>query len=377
MATVRRDTSGAARDGPEPAVTSAPDIPQPESVTAAWLTERLREAGFARAAVRSLRSEAVGTGQTGKCVRYELELVQPGTAPSSLIGKFPSDDPLSRDSAVAMGIYEREVVFYRDLAPRLEISVPRCFHAAIDDQGRDFVILMEDLAPARPGDQLAGCSAEVARAAVLELVGLQAPTWCDAAMADRFAEPADGFFSDMHGLYNRMLPAFMARFEPGLADDEAGLIRRLGASPQAPLFQELGTPYCLEHRDYRLDNLLIDETVSPPRVTVVDWQGLRVGRPLNDVALCIAGGLDPAIRRAVEADILRDYHGALVAAGVGGFDWARCWREYRRAAFAGLGLTVIASVAVAQTPRGDAMFTAMARRYARHALDVGADEFLS
>jgi hypothetical protein len=62
MATVRRDTSGAARDGPEPAVTSAPDIPQPESVTAAWLTERLREAGFARAAVRSLRSEAVGTG---------------------------------------------------------------------------------------------------------------------------------------------------------------------------------------------------------------------------------------------------------------------------------------------------------------------------
>jgi hypothetical protein len=358
-------------------MTAATDIPQPDSVTAEWLTRRLREAGFSQADVLGLRSRAVGTGQTGKCVRYELELAQPGTAPSSVIGKFPSDDALSRDSAVAMGIYEREVVFYRDLAPRLTISVPRCFHAAIDGEGRQFMILMEDLAPARPGDQLAGCSAAVARAAVLELVGLQAPTWCDAAIAERFAEPADGFFSDMHGLYNRMLPAFMARFQAGLADDEADLIQRLGASPQAPLFQDVGQPFCLEHRDYRLDNLLIDETVSPPRVTVVDWQGLRVGRPLNDVALCVAGGLDPGTRRAVEADILRDYHAALVAAGVGDFDWARCWQDYRRAAFAGLGLTVIASVAVAQTPRGDAMFTTMARRYARHALDVGADQFLS
>lgn len=357
-------------------MTTAPDIPQPDAVTAAWLTERLREAGFPRAAVRALRGEPVGTGQTGKCVRYRLDLAEPGSAPSSLIGKFPSDDPLSRDSAVAMGIYEREVVFYRDLAPRLGISVPRCFHAAVEDDGRRFVILMEDLAPARPGDQLAGCSAEVARAAVLELVGLQAPTWCDAAIAERFAEPADGFFSDMHGLYSGVLPSFMDRFQARLAGDEADVVRRLGASPQAPLFQAVGLPFCLEHRDYRLDNLLIDETASPPRVTVVDWQGLRVGRPLNDVALCLAGGLDPDVRRAVEADIVRDYHAALVAAGVADFDRARCWQEYRRASFAGLGLTVIASVAVAQTPRGDAMFTAMARRYARHVLDVGADEFL-
>jgi hypothetical protein len=108
----------------------------------------------------------------------------------------------------------------------------------------------------------------------------------------------------------------------------------------------------------------------------VDWQGLRMGRPLNDVALCVAGGLEPEVRREVEAGILRDYHAALLGAGVHDFDWERCWFEYRRAAFAGLGLTVIASVAVAQTPRGDAMFTAMARRYARHGLDAGAEEFL-
>jgi hypothetical protein len=39
-------------------------------------------------------------------------------------------------------------------------------------------------------------------------------------------------------------------------------------------------------------------------------------------------------------------------------------------------VTVIASMIVQQTERGDEMFIAMATRHARHALDVGADEFL-
>ena len=352
-------------------------IPTAEEISPRWLTDRLREVGHADAEVVRVSRTRVGTGQTGKCVRFDLELAA-GAAetPTTLIGKFPSDNALSRSSAVAMGIYAREVHFYRDLAPRLSITVPRCLYAAIDDRGDRFLILMEDLNPALPGDQLLGCSAEVARAAVLELVGLQAPTWCDASLAATLAEPEGGFFSDMHGLYNQMLPAFLDRFASALAPDEVDIIRKVGACPNAPLFQPVGVPFCLEHRDYRLDNLLIDEDVAPPKVTVVDWQGLRVGRPLNDVALCVAGGLAPETRRAVEEEILGDYHQALLRAGVIDFDWVRCWHEYRRASFAGFGLTVVAAVAVEQTERGDAMFTAMARRYARHALDVGAEEFL-
>ena len=39
-------------------------------------------------------------------------------------------------------------------------------------------------------------------------------------------------------------------------------------------------------------------------------------------------------------------------------------------------VTVIASMLVQQTERGDEMFTAMARRHSRHALDLGSAEFL-
>ncbi len=352
-------------------------IPSLESMTPVWLNRCLRDSGCGDVEVSRLSARPIGTGQTAGCARLEIDYARnPSNAPRSLVAKFPSADPLSRSSAVAMGLHRREVEFYRDVAPRLSIRLPRCYFLDVDEAGESFLILMEDLAPAAPGDQLAGCSVAVARAAVLELVGLQAPTWCDEVLGARFAEPEDGFFSDMHGLYNRMLPEFVRRFGPRLDPEELDLIERLGASPRAPLFQAVGRPFCLEHRDYRLDNLMIDERCSPPRVTVVDWQGMRTGRPLNDVALCLAGGLDPPQRREAEEDVLREYHRALCAAGVPDFRWDDCWLAYRRAAFAGFGLTVIASVAVAQTDRGDAMFTAMAHRYARHALDVDAQALL-
>ncbi|MEQ8861207.1 MAG: phosphotransferase [Pseudomonadales bacterium] len=352
-------------------------IPSLESLTAPWLTDCLRSNGCGDVVVSAVRSRPIGTGQTAGCARIEIDYAAGApAAPRSLVAKYPSADAQSRGTAVAMGLHRREVEFYRDVAPRLSIRLPHCYFLDVDDAGENFLILMEDLAPARPGDQLAGCSAAVARAAVLELVGLQAPTWCDATLGARFAEPEDGVFSDMAGLYRRMLPEFVARYGAALDAAELDVIERLGDSPRAPLFAPVGRPFCLEHRDYRLDNLMIDESCTPPRVTVVDWQGMRTGRPLNDVALCLAGGLEPEVRRQVEQDVLRDYHRALLAAGVAGFSWDACWHEYRRAAFAGFGLTVIASVAVARTERGDAMFIAMARRYARHAVDLRADELL-
>ena len=45
-------------------------------------------------------------------------------------------------------------------------------------------------------------------------------------------------------------------------------------------------------------------------------------------------------------------------------------------AFAGFVVTVVASMIVERTARGDEMFVAMARRHARHALDLGAADLL-
>ena len=121
---------------------------------------------------------------------------------------------------------------------------------------------------------------------------------------------------------------------------------------------------------------MIDASASGCEVTVVDWQSITLGPPMNDVAYFIGAGLLPGDRRPVEEEIVRAYHGRLLETGISDFDWPACWEAYRRGVFAGFGVTVIASMLVQRTERGDEMFVAMARRHARHALDLGAEEFL-
>ncbi len=355
-----------------------PAIPTSEEITPGWLTARLRDAGHARAEVLDFTAERIGTGQLGKCFRYRLRLAGDDPAvPRTLVGKFPSDDPTSRATGVALRNYIKEVSFYRELASRLSISRPRCYYAEIEGEGPEFALLLSDLAPARQGDQLAGCSAEVARAAVLELVGLHAPSWNDASLrgVGWIGEPSRDHVAAYQGLYRSNLAGFLERYGARLDPDQREIIADVAES-KGPPWELLGDPFGLVHIDYRLDNLLIDERASPPRVSVVDWQSITLGNPLADVAYFLGAGPLPETRRAIEREVVRDYHAALVRAGVADYTAEQCWNDYRRGVFSGFMVTVIASMLVQQTERGDEMFTAMARRHSRHALDLGSAEFL-
>ncbi len=351
-------------------------IPSPDDLDGAWFTARLRDAGH-DVTVRGVQYEPIGTGQVGRCFRYSLDYAsEHGGAPVSLVAKFSAIDPVSRESGRALRTYLTETIFYRDIAAQVRVRVPHCYYAAIDDEGLEHVILMEDLAPGRQGDQIAGCSVEVARQAVLEIAGLHGPTFNDARWYALLGRVEDGPFADMKALYNSTLPGFLDRFGERLDPGHVAVIERIGACRTCPMFDLSASPFSLEHYDYRLDNVIIDESVSPPRVTAVDWQSVRVGKPLNDVAYFLGSALEPEVRRAVEMDLLRDYHGMLARHGVTDFAFDACLREYRKGVFAGFAVTVVAAVLVEQTARGDAMFTAMARRYGQMAIDLAIDEFM-
>ena len=79
-------------------------IPTPDELDAAWFTERLREAGHEEAVVTAVDRKQIGTGQIGTCFRYTFTYANGNDgvdgAPKSLVAKFPSDDELSRATAI-------------------------------------------------------------------------------------------------------------------------------------------------------------------------------------------------------------------------------------------------------------------------------------
>ena len=164
------------------------DIPKsPDDLSPEWLTAALQSGGARNANVASFDYEpiAAGVGFLGKLGRLRLRHAEGGEGlPRTLIVKQPTQDAKSRQLAMMFRFYEREVCFYRDVGSAAGIRVPTMYFGVADPKSGDFVMLMEDLAPARLGDQLAGCNAEDARSAVGALASTVTPAGSSAAARD-------------------------------------------------------------------------------------------------------------------------------------------------------------------------------------------------
>ncbi|MFP6816046.1 MAG: phosphotransferase [Pseudomonadales bacterium] len=347
-------------------------VSDPARVTSAWLTEVLQHGGV-QATIASFQAANVGTGQVGQNVRFELDY-QTGAGPASIVGKFASADPTSRSTGIAQNNYLKEVRFYQELKPSLDVQTPAVLFAAIDPMSHDFCLIMEDLAPAVQGDQITGCNADQARLAISQAVRLHAPRWGDARLHDfewlgqQTAETA----AMGQQMYQHLFPGFVERYQSRLTQAHLNMAERLGAN-FAHWSNGYDGPLTVTHGDFRLDNMLFGGRYP---LTIVDWQTPGLGAAMSDVAYFLGAGLTPEDRKRHEQDLVRDYHQQLLAAGVDDYPFEECWDHYRRYSFSGLLMAVIASMIVGQTDRGDEMFMAMASRHAQQAIDLHAREFL-
>jgi Phosphotransferase enzyme family len=352
-----------------------PLVADPDLVTPEWLTHVLRHAGAIDAATRvcSFEASPIGTGQVGANVRYALSYDRAGPkTPATVVCKFSSRDEASRAAGVAALTYDTEVAFYRDLARTVDISRPQCHFAEVRSGTADVVLVMEDIAPAEQGDQIAGCTVRQASLAVEEAARLHGPRWGDPTLAELSWLDRGDASAGIAGVLGAIWEGFVERYRSALAPVT------LEAGPQvAALAPELlasgSSPRTPVHSDYRLDNMLFAASGGDRPLTVVDWQTVRLGAGPSDVAYFLGSAFEPGRRRSCERDLLIRYHRALVEDyGVGGYPFDHCWRDYVRSSYGSLLMAVFASMMVGRTDRGDAMFMAMANRSAQMAADLGA-----
>jgi hypothetical protein len=337
---------------------------------AAWLAAQLGTPPIAH-----VTSEPVGNGLVGTSIRFTLRYETPAPdAPASIVGKFPATDPTSRESGAFLRLYLRETSFYRHIAPLVKIRTPRVFHNHYDPQTHDFVLLFEDLAPARGGDQLAGCDINDAAAAMREIAGLHAPLWGNPVMDsfDWLTLPQP----ETQRLVQLVAPVadmFQERFANTLEPDVMQAVMRLKRMGETILFDQPRVRTVL-HGDFRLDNVLFDAKGGQWPLATVDWQTVGRGCGTQDASYFLGAGLRAWDRAAHEQDLLHIYHDQLVQYGVRDYSWEECWRDYRKHALNGLFMAMFSAISVARTDRGDEMFLTMARRHAQQALELNAFE---
>jgi hypothetical protein len=338
----------------------------PDELTAEWLTDAL-DGG----PVVAFEVTPIGTGQMSESRRVRLDYGA-GGGPASVVLKTASADEGSRATGVGLGIYEREVRFYRELAPRIGGPLAACHHAALDPAEGWFTLLLEDVAPAAQGDQIAGCGIEDARLAIRELARLHAPVLGDPELGATPWLNQENVLTQ--AVLAQLLPAFLERYGERVSDAHREVCERFIASLDGWVAQR-EPPLGLIHGDYRLDNMLFG-TDGGRRFVAVDWQTVGWGPVMTDAAYFLGGSLTSEDRRVHEQELVRDYHEGLVELGVRGFGWEACWDGYRQQAFLGILMTVAPAMLVERTERGDEMFLTTLARYCEQILELDSLELL-
>jgi hypothetical protein len=106
----------------------------PKEISPDWLNRTLAEGGY----LGSSRVERISTamaadqGMTSVLVRVSMELDKAVSAfPKTLMVKLRPESDEVFDRCRTMGVYNREIGFYRDI-PDPGLSVPACYYAAED-----------------------------------------------------------------------------------------------------------------------------------------------------------------------------------------------------------------------------------------------------
>jgi hypothetical protein len=234
----------------------------------------------------------------------------------------------------SMGFYEREVRFYEQLAARIPLRTPRCYFSAINLASGASLLLLEDLAPARNGSWIAGCSVEEAELAVRSIAPFHAAWWQKPELEQKswLALRGPVGLEQVAMIFHHTWEPFLGKLGTGVTPE----IRQMGewlrqhvVRLNEYVYQE--PPCTLIHNDYHADNLFFAGASAALSLVVIDWQVTTRGRGVYDVAYFLGGNLDATDRRNHELRLLQAYHTLLMENGVADYPFDQCLNDYRLA----------------------------------------------
>jgi len=357
----------------------------PAELTAEWLSNVLGQSAAnstneSSPKIDAVKQQVLGEGQgfLGDLLRLQLHYSSHSQAhssaglPTTLIAKLPK--LANRTMGEMLGAYERENMFYLSLAKQLPVATPKLYYAEQDrDAGsekqleilqalnnwptwthlgisklgawvaskkqRRYVLLIEDIVDATPGDQVAGIGFDAARQLLVALARMHAKFWRSDELEGHFwLLPLDIDGRMKHAVSKRSRPAFEQMFPELMSSGLAPWVEQVMASFNDDLQQLCKAPATLLHGDMRLDNVFFRDQ-GPERVVLFDWQLVRRGPAAYDLAYLLSGSLAPDSGSADA--MLEIYYTELVANGVEDYSRAELTRDYA------LGLRVVLGSLVA------------------------------
>ena len=300
-----------------------------DRIDATWLSTALQTP------VRDVEVEpvAVGEGFMSEVARIAIDYAGSASAaaslPHSVVAKVPTTEPGSVALGQMLRVWEREARFYLDVAPRLPVRTPECYHAAGDEESGLWSLLLEDLSELQLGDQVAGATEDQAISAVDWLARFHGQAATEPALQNLSWLPdvaTDPMYQGLQPMLEAVWPSFAEQFADCCPDRTLEVVEQ-SKQQLSQLLADKPTPPTVIHADYRLDNLFFGDGGE---LVPIDWQAPALGQPLYDLTYFMCGCLNVEDRRRLERDLLQRWSDGVQQAGGTTLTGDELWHEYRR-----------------------------------------------
>ena len=307
----------------------------PEEITPEWMTHALTEGGFLKkSSVISIDKQILGegVGLLSSVVRVGLTYdTKEKDAPDSVVLKIEPEEDWSKDFNEELSAFQREIRFYREIAPTVSIRLPK-FYYAVDDPPA-YSLILEDLSYYTPGDQIIGMHQNQVMDTVEILAKLQAQYWNNEGLKKLNWMPRrNGVSND----FTENWPSFVEHFGHMISDDAIVLGDKLSNLIDWKNEEIKKRPNTLVHADLREDNLLFPPEGSGEQIMILDWQLTIRNIGAADVARLMGGSEIPKERKGHQFEILKKWHDTLLSEGVIGYNWDDAVYDFRLGALSHL-----------------------------------------
>jgi hypothetical protein len=303
-------------------------VHRPDQISRQW-AQRIVNRYAASAKVSGVEVQSVNIG-TSTRLRLTVDHDAIGVVPSRWFVKTPSLAIKSRAITAIPRLLHKEVNFYNSLSQGVPVNLPQIL-AAESLLGRGTTLVMTDLDElgCRPGLAADALSLEQARGVVEKLAGFHAHYWGNAGLLkthrwlNGFSHNVENHMGTLlavplmrRGLERagRLVPGKLHQSALHYASDRRRINRILATGMQT-----------LVHHDCHPGNLFW----SQAEPGFLDWQLVRMGEGVSDLAYFLATSLTPESRRAHEKQLLELYLASLANHGIGQLDEEVYHQRYR------------------------------------------------
>ncbi len=150
-------------------------------ITSEWLNEVLHSSGYLKDLnIDSISREPWGNGEGFMSDMARLTITydkEPSTKPKTMIVKMPTTFRNALAIGLQYNVYEKEIRFYKEIAPISPIRVPSLIYSDYDLEAKKYILILEDCSCYKMVDQIKGLNYEETKQAVTSIAKFHARWW--------------------------------------------------------------------------------------------------------------------------------------------------------------------------------------------------------